>query len=765
MKIKNSTKVEVNQPISSPILKSKERKCKLEEKRKFKRLVKVSSQNWEVTNSVHAKNTTTYSTEDISTVNVQNKSKKRKRKINLPHNLKTTFELSKANLHETPSIVKMSSGPILVNVLKNKFSDDTHNRQVDTSLKCLMSTAGHDDPSSLMESNHMNFCNKTKGVPIQVHPDEVSPPLKFNDKQFPNNKFTNIDGEKGPRNQQPKEYSLVVNLENKIISVADFHELSGMRYLVVMKPDCHFYFAGIIEIELLKGSIEILGYKLNRQMKKILVFSTQGSSHLCIKTKKCNDNFLQTSKPLSVDQLLLLGLSEEKSTRLLKEAQTCILIIISRKRTDLSSSVWPKLFENHHSFCIFPPNDLLIDERRPCHDIERQLGCILDVNLNSIGLKEFLEVPEWSLAVEDITSNDWPRTILCGGKSVGKSTLLRYLINKCLQKWNRVLVLDFDLGQCEFTIGGCVSVVLVEDPILGPNYTHLKQPLRSVFLGEIDVTKCPENYIEGCKSLIEFAKQNYGTIPWLINTMGFTRGFGVTLTCGIIKSVKPTHVIEIQSISRKLNFPSSLNPGFVHCQNVGAFNTDGDLPNYKFFTIRSGAEQKGNNSSKARGMSPAEARNLVVLSYFSKMLTPEMSNLAQVTPYMINMDQVDLQITNKYKFNKAQLAATMNGNLVALCTLNEGDRFPHCPGFGIVRGIDQHTGTIYLITPMRCDTLRKINCLVKGNISLPESLYFGQRREVDGLIPYLAHTSGQSTSRFAKRDFRTLPVNQRQQQK
>lgn len=71
-----------------------------------------------------------------------------------------------------------------------------------------------------------------------------------------------------------------------------------------------------------------------------------------------------------------------------------------------------------------------------------------------------------------------PRTVLIGGKSVGKSTFLRYMVNKSLTKWEKVLVLDFDLGQSEFTLPGCVSAVLVEQPLLGTNFTHLMDPIR-----------------------------------------------------------------------------------------------------------------------------------------------------------------------------------------------------------------------------------------------------------------------------------------------
>uniref|UniRef100_A0A1B6G999 Polynucleotide 5'-hydroxyl-kinase NOL9 n=1 Tax=Cuerna arida TaxID=1464854 RepID=A0A1B6G999_9HEMI len=753
MKIKNSKSVKINQLVSSPILKFKKRKYKVATKRKLKKLVKdkMPNQRWEVTNSVQSTAKCKEENKTVSVISSKNKRHRPKITFHMASTSKTDLENCESNLLGQVSIVKMSSVS-MGDVWRTEFYNKHNNNSV-TPLKCLMFNAKKDS-SSLISDNCLNHNNATRNTVLSVNPDEVQP-LNSNEK-LTTKKVTIFDVQKSSHEQNMKEYSLEVNSTNEKNTVAKIYELSGFRFLVVMEPECYFYIIGIIELELLKGSLEILGYKFNGQIKKQVIFSPQGSCHLCIKAKNYGDTFLQNSQNISFDQLLQLGLSEEKSRRVLRESETCTLFIINRNRNYLSSYVWPKFFENHHSFSIFPPDDLLNDEERPCHNVELKVDCIFEANLNGIGLKQFVEVSEWSAAVENITLNGCPKSILCGGKSVGKSTLLRYLINKCLQKWSGVLVLDFDLGQCEFTIGGCISAVLLEEPVLGPNYTHLKQPLRSVFLGEIDVTKCPESYIEGCTSLIHFARENYDNIPWLINTMGFTKGFGVKLICDIIKNVKPTHVIEIQSKKRNLNFPMRLDPGFVHNQNIGNCATTID---YKFFIVGSGAEEKGNNSPKARGMSPAEARNLVILAYFSEVLSSEMTSLTQATPYMINMDQINLKITNKYNFTKAQLCATMNGNLVALCILNEGDRFPHCPGFGIIRGIDHRTGVIYMITPLPRETLKQINCLVKGNICLPESLHFSQVNEAVGPIPFLAHTSGKPTSRFAKRDFRKLPMS------
>ena len=68
------------------------------------------------------------------------------------------------------------------------------------------------------------------------------------------------------------------------------------------------------------------------------------------------------------------------------------------------------------------------------------------------------------------------RTVICGGKGVGKSTFLRFLVNRTLPVFREVLCLDFDPGQPEFNLPGNVSAVLIKQPLLGPNFTHIIEP-------------------------------------------------------------------------------------------------------------------------------------------------------------------------------------------------------------------------------------------------------------------------------------------------
>jgi hypothetical protein len=45
------------------------------------------------------------------------------------------------------------------------------------------------------------------------------------------------------------------------------------------------------------------------------------------------------------------------------------------------------------------------------------------------------------------------------------------------------------------------------------------------------------------------------------------------------------------------------------------------------------------------------------------------------------MENLDLLTTNQYNLTKAQVAATMNGNMVALCHQRQSDESPNCLGF------------------------------------------------------------------------------------
>jgi polynucleotide 5'-kinase involved in rRNA processing len=129
------------------------------------------------------------------------------------------------------------------------------------------------------------------------------------------------------------------------------------------------------------------------------------------------------------------------------------------------------------------------------------------------------------------------KTLICGAKGVGKSTCLRYTINRLLSssasigissslssssKANQnccVCVLDCDVGQPEYSLPGTISLVLIKKPNLSPPHLHCHSNnnnddndnyndsgriiLQSYYIGDI-TTKNSSDRIKLCvKHLIE----------------------------------------------------------------------------------------------------------------------------------------------------------------------------------------------------------------------------------------------------------------------
>eukprot|EP00897_Mesotaenium_endlicherianum_P010341 jgi/Mesen1/9335/ME000061S08782 len=71
-----------------------------------------------------------------------------------------------------------------------------------------------------------------------------------------------------------------------------------------------------------------------------------------------------------------------------------------------------------------------------------------------------------------------PIVAICGPKNTGKSTYAQYLVNELLNKYPKVAYLETDVGQPEMSPPGCLSLHVLSQPLLGPSWMHLQQPVR-----------------------------------------------------------------------------------------------------------------------------------------------------------------------------------------------------------------------------------------------------------------------------------------------
>lgn len=243
---------------------------------------------------------------------------------------------------------------------------------------------------------------------------------------------------------------LPLDAECKSFSVHNMHN----GRIIVLKNKGKFYFHGIFNLSVLLGNVQILGYNLIPNSPKIEVYSLRGFSYLYI--ENIHTGHFNPLKHSLKAELEKLDVKRDDIYLILSDLQTNDSIIACSMMENLKIDY----VEKHISQKLLP--------------IEDNLPFIIEENLIELNI---LNVdPIWDSILKGIDQDS--KLMLCGGKGVGKSTILRYFINRLLMKHKKVFVIDLDPGQSEFTVPGCVAGVIIENPLFGPSFTHLKVPER-----------------------------------------------------------------------------------------------------------------------------------------------------------------------------------------------------------------------------------------------------------------------------------------------
>jgi len=165
--------------------------------------------------------------------------------------------------------------------------------------------------------------------------------------------------------------------------------------------------------------------------------------------------------------------------------------------------------------------------------------------------------------------------VVCGSKNAGKASFSRYLVNTLLNGSGsgtdeknggsddddddddtRVLYLDMDCGQPEYTPPGVVSLfeVRADRPMLEPTYmTRYARPVASYFIGDTSPGSDPELYEESVEALLgdcdrtgagaagEGKEKRVGRrsvrTTVVVNTHGWVQGLGLDVLCRFLRRV------------------------------------------------------------------------------------------------------------------------------------------------------------------------------------------------------------------------------------
>ena len=146
----------------------------------------------------------------------------------------------------------------------------------------------------------------------------------------------------------------------------------------------------------------------------------------------------------------------------------------------------------------------------------------------------------WSEAA-DIVKRQRGVCVIIGEVDSGKSSFCTFLANKCLEKAERVGVVDADVGQADIGPPTTISSSVVKAPIIG---LHKVAAELSFFIGDTSPSSVPDKIVASATRLKESIARSADTV--LVNTDGWLAEFNaVRHKALLIDEIQPDLVLGL----------------------------------------------------------------------------------------------------------------------------------------------------------------------------------------------------------------------------
>nr|XP_026492820.1 polynucleotide 5'-hydroxyl-kinase NOL9 [Vanessa tameamea] len=502
--------------------------------------------------------------------------------------------------------------------------------------------------------------------------------------------------------------------------------------IVTLKHPSELFIQGKVKIKALFGKLEIFGYTLKDDTCNI--YAPYYNFAQFIKTVEHSSAYFGL-----FGKLTSAGLSATEAEDIVTSIGHQDAVIILQSLDEVAMDFIDSNFKATNIFV--KPNKIMEPFFIKASDI---LNCSL---FSARPWKCFEIHPIWKEA-NGHAQNNLSRGLVCGGAGVGKSTYLRYQVNKLLDN-GPVLVVDLDPGQCEFTVAGNIGATIVTSPLFGPSFTHLKKPEIMLNIGMINTMDNAKRYVSAVHSLITQCSNNetLANMRWIINTMGMTNVLGHKFITLIIILLKPTYLIQYESKSNKKRFESLLRPHNIkmmyedYRKDYLFANTScpNDL-NYSFVL----ADDRERSFKGQFSLRPKDERYLNFLAYFSQLINIQ-NNFLGIVPYQVHLK--DLYIGTNVIIKEDCVTKVINGKVVALCqqatqcvtaspkVFTLSDKPLRCHGHGLIRGVDWEKEILYVITPVPSKELGSVDTLVYADW-VPELVGQESQLPKGTVVPY-----------------------------
>lgn len=306
-----------------------------------------------------------------------------------------------------------------------------------------------------------------------------------------------------------------------------------------------------------------------------------------------------------------------------------------------------------------------------------------------------------------------------------------------------VYIIDCDPGQVEFTSPGLISCIEVVEPITCPPFVTClrfsQSAITSYSIGSVSVAENPDLYLINFLYLWKnFISQVDPSSPIIINTMGWTQGIGVLLLSDIIRTIQPTHLIEIkkQPFDGRVNFPFDCTSEIISCtngwSNLAKNNNQSyrsalaSIPgtvNYSYITLSDFFKHHHGRFRPNR-----QNRINSQLAYLCRMDEMVFKTISDVKSIELNTKHLFFHIENEFPVEVHLIHDILRNSWVHLCHIDNPEAKPLkysglkvlkslgqniCLGCAVVRFVDINRETITLLTPESLKRLKEVNCIVR----------------------------------------------------
>lgn len=362
----------------------------------------------------------------------------------------------------------------------------------------------------------------------------------------------------------------------------------------------------------------------------------------------------------------------------------------------------------------------------------------------------------WLLGLDDLLKDalgqrnggEALRIAVCGAKGMGKSTLGRLVVNTLLNCFPMVAFLETDVGQPEFTPPGLVSITLIKHIVVGPPHIHQKHPARAHFIGDTSPKSDTALYTKSVEALVswfgDYCMRRGISIPLVCNTNGWIRGVGLEVLKQILCVLDPTHIFQMTSSTASKNLPEGsfwLGPSTrqqVHCRHVFVPSVDTSA-----LSELGGPKCLGASDCRdlvwfefARQCAPRLEKWEIQLDNVEESFKLMVDFLCKEAPFILPARAVAISMAHD-EIPEEMYAFVLNSSVVGLLEKNDGNRIPNCVGLGLVRGVDQEQGLLYILTPVPDNNLCNVGTLALGQLEFPTVLLESENYPT----PYISHWS------------------------